>query len=194
MALFYRIRTVHSGLAGSPYLSTFNFAAGDGLDPGEAAEWVNDFWDGIKGFMTSGNTATTGGEAEVVEETTGFIVQTFPLSTSSVAGTSGGAAEWTAKQGNLRLRTGTYQDGRRVQGRLYIPAVPSGLGEQVPASNYVSAINVAANTLRIAAANGGNFWSVFSRPRETPARSGRISEIESAGVRPQWAVLRSRRD
>lgn len=194
MALFYRVRTVHSGLAGSPYLSTFNFAVDSGLDPNTAADWVNDFWDGIKGFMASGNTATTAGEVEVVEETTGFIQETLPITTFSVAGTSGGAPEWTAKQGNLRLRTGTYTEGRRVQGRLYIPGVPSGLGEQTPASNYVSQVNVAANTLRIAASNGGNDWSVFSRPRQTPARAGSISSITSAGIRPQWAVLRSRRD
>lgn len=191
MALFYRVRCVHTGLPGSPYLSTFSFDVGDGALAQSVVDLVGGFWTGIADRMTTTNTVRAIEEVEVVDESTGDITNTIPVTSFNISGTSGGAAEWTAKQGVLKLRTNTYRAGRRVQGRVFIPAVPSGLGEQVPAGNYVSAISVAGAGLVEDSESNGTPLVVFSRPVGT--REGVTSIVTVASCWNQWGVLKSRR-
>jgi hypothetical protein len=89
-------------------------------------------------------------------------------------------------QGLLRLKTGVYVNGRRVQGHIFIPGPSENVSDQAPISTYISAWNASAATLKTSAAAFGA-WEVYSRTHLVEA------EVVTATMWNKWAVLRSRR-
>lgn len=193
MAIIRRVRSNHTGLPGSPYLTTFNFL--QGVVPSQAQD-LNDaveaFWTRIRNAIASPWTVLNDPEVYALDEATGDLVTSAAISrTATTAG--GSASEWTAKQGLVTMRTGRYLRGRRVLGHLYVPGVASGSGEQVPTTAYETIVNTAVNGLITDSNDLGTPWCVYSRPTSDTASDGIGSAITSGALKGYWGVLRSRR-
>lgn len=195
-----RVQGVWSGLAGVPYLSTWYFREVESVTGPQLTTIVAAFLTGIREIYSSALTCTLSTEILRIDEVSGDAIGTLVGSPSAVAGNNLNPIEWTAKQGNLNLRTDDYVDGRRVRGRLFLPGVCGGSGEQTPTATYTTAGRDAALAL-VSASSALGPWVVWSRPREadptaTPpvvARPGSAHTILGGTVGSQWAVLRSRR-
>lgn len=190
---FYRVRTVHSGLVGGPYLSTHYFdATSDGTQQ-DAATLVESFWDDLKAIIAIPNAMNVENVVQTVQETTGNIINEQPVTTVTLNGTNPNNTEWTAKQGVLSFRTNSFVGGRRLYGRTFVPGVCGGSGEQQPVQAYIDAMTFAGQEL-IDNSNEINCPMVaVRRPKEAPFTPGAMAPMVSATGRNVWGVLRSRR-
>lgn len=181
----YRVRTVFTGVTGSPWVSTAFFAEGAGSAQ-QAATAVGAFWNAADALMEASVSWTTLADVEGVNAANGQVHSVF--STTPVTG-SGAAATTglpTAAQGLVRWRTGVYVNGREIRGRWFIPGIATGNNNDgAPSATMVSTLNTAASTL-IGDAN--SVLEIWSRA------NGSSADVTSGTTWSQFAVLRSRRD
>lgn len=190
---FYRVRTVHTGLVGAPYLTTHYFKNDTDNEAQNCADLVQQFWADLAPRIRNTNSAKVDNVVQVVQETTGNIIEESVVITVAIPGTASAVAEWSAKQGLLALKTSTFVDGKRLQGRLFIPGVVAGDGEQAPAAPYLNTLQLGGNSLIEDSGLNGTPWAVVRRHKNDPFVPGSIAAVESVTPRPYWAVLRSRR-
>lgn len=188
-----------TGLAGAPYFSTLYTNGNAPADAAAAVPHMHTFWDALKGFMTAGLTIALEPEVDSLLPETGQVVNTFSGGVFANVVTGGNAPLPKATQGLLRLRTGGFVAGRRVNGRLFLPALANDAQfTGVPSPAFLAGFAGAAEDLRDSLAATASEWVVWSRPKEAddsgPARAGSAHLIESVSVWTQFAVLRSRRD
>jgi hypothetical protein len=182
-----RFTTVMTGLAGAPYYST---QYSGGTTVGEAQPGVDaleTFWTSLSGYITNGLVITSVPEVDLLDPATGLVTDTFP--TTSWTFTSGGNAPLPkATQGLIRLRTSAFQAGRRIQGRIFIPALANDaqLGG-VPSTPFMVSAQAAGDTLATDMSPAGDLV-VWSR------KAGLAANVSSTSPWNQFAVLRSRRD
>lgn len=179
----HRIRTVLTGVAGSPYLSTVFLDDEVIINPSDAIDAVGDFWTALRPFLDNNMLATVQSEVllfnnprEVASVSEGAAVAVQMSNVSN--------ATPPATQGLIRWRTGTFSGNRRVQGRTFIPGVTE---EQVtalgrPDGDFFTAMRTAGQALITAG------LTVPSRRLNAFARATIASPWD------QFAVLRSRRD
>lgn len=183
-----RFTTLMSGHSGGPYYSTFYTGGTTAGEASAGATALRTYWDGVKGYITSGGTITLVPEVDYIDPATGNILDTFPATFAAVA-TTGNAALPKATQFLVRLRSSTFLNGKRVQGRHFIPALAN--DAQVggkPNATAVTSISTHANTLATNLSPAGG-WVVYSRT------NGQAAAITSVTVwATEFAVLRSRRD
>jgi len=185
-----RVRTVLSGVPGTPYYSNLWFT-GDagGADAQDCLDNVSAFFNSLESTMISTCTWQTEGDVALIESTTGELVGNASGTPGSGVGTvSGDPMPW-ANQGLLRLLTDTYVGGRRLRGRFFNPAqveANSTLG--VPIGAYVTGLNTIGAALITSSAADSAEWIVYSRKNHV---YGIVTAVDTWG---QWAVLRSRRD
>lgn len=179
-----RIRSVGTGVAGAPYLSTHYFG-GETDQASEAVEKVADFWSALASMQVTGLSWSIGGVIDVIDPVSGDIQETVTGPTETVNASGGAAAAAWATQGLIRWRTGVYVGGRQIQGKTYLPAM---LASQIvggrPSSNVITAANNAVSALL---APGLVVAAVWSR------KNGAMAEIQSGSPWTEFAVLRSRR-
>lgn len=185
-----RVRTVLSGVPGTPYYSNLYFQgvvtqpqAQDCLDN------VAAFFNSLESTIISTCTWLTEGDVALIDEATGTLTGNLSGTGGSGVGTvSGDPMPWS-NQGLLRLLTDTYVGGRRLRGRFFNPAqveANSTLG--VPIGAYITGLNTIGQTLITDSATSSSEWVVWSR------KNGVAAEVSSVSTWGQWAVLRSRRD
>lgn len=188
-----------TGLAGAPYFSTFYTNGNAPADAAAAVPHMHTFWTALAGLITNGLTIALEPEVDSLLPETGQVVNTFSGGVFTNIVTGGNAPLPKATQGLLRLRTGGFVAGRRVNGRVFIPALANDaqLGG-VPSTAFLTTVAGAAEDLRTDLAATASEWVVWSRPKDAddsgPARAGSAHLIESVSVWTQFAVLRSRRD
>lgn len=188
MAEFMRVRTVFTGLPGSPYLNTAYWvsAANDATSAQQAVDAMRDFWAAVASNITSGGTWTVEGDVPVLESTTGDIVRANAVTLRSGATTLSAEPLPAATQGLIRLNTTVFVGGRRILGRWFVPLPGENANvNALPSSLYISGINTALATLTSAPVPDLVVWS---------RKNGSFHAVSTAAVRPMWAVLRSRRD
>lgn len=179
----YRAQAELTGLAGSPWLSTFYFDSAFMATPGAAVATVANFFDALDPLMS--NSVDWATLPEVVRYTTPDTITDF-FATEQIFG-GGERAEDplpTQTQGLIRWRTDTIVNNRRVLGHTYVPGateVSSGI-DGMPIPSYVTVLQNAADilvtsSLMIASRVGNVFAPVTSRD-----------------IWSNWAVLRGRRD
>lgn len=190
-----RFTTRMTGPAGAPYYSTQYFGGTEQAEADEVTEALHDFWDAIKGFITTGVSIQIQPEVEVVNPLNGLIENVLTSNSIAIAST-GNAALPKATQGLVRLRTNAFVAGRRVQGRVFIPALANDAQlTGIPSAAFMTGVANAAEAMRVALEPGNADWSVWSRPvTGEGARDGSNHPISSVSVWNQFAVLRSRRD
>ena len=182
-----RFTTQMTGLAGAPYYST---QYSDGSTQGEADAGiaaVDAFWADLAGYITIGLSIDPNPEVDLVDPVTGLVTDTFATSPIG-AGSTGNAPLPKATQGLIRLRTSSFDAGRRIQGRIFIPALANDAQVGgIPSAGFLGSAQTAANDFATAMAGAGSL-AVWSR------KAGLAALVTSTSVWTQFAVLRSRRD
>lgn len=183
-----RIRTVFTGVAGTPWYSNLYFdASTTGSQQVVANVW--NFWNTIKGQIDTRVTATVQGLVPIINDATGDIVRVESYLDVPLDCNGSGNVLPQADQTMLNLLTGTYTAGRQLRGRLFIPGLISAAanGDGTVAANFLAAQIDAAEDLRDAAVVTGA-WLVWSR------KNGTSDTVQSITGKTTFAVLRSRRD
>lgn len=184
MASILRVRTVFSGVSGTPWYSNLYFDAttetGTSVTVATAA-----FWTTLKVVISNLITMNVEADVAVIDDVTGDITDLTTGTAASILGTASDEALPRATQGLIRARTGTYVGGREIRGRVFVP----GLTQQAndagrPVGSFVTTLAGAAANLRDADVG----WVVWSRAR------GQSAPVQSVSAWTQFASMRSRRD
>lgn len=182
----YRYRVTHTGIAGTPYLTTFYFRMAS-TNSAAAAAAVETFFNSTSGRRASGLISQGDNVMDILSPVTGSLIGYAAVASwaSSATGTGNRAAH--ATQGLLRLATNSVVGGRRIEGKMFLPAVRTGdmVASGLPSANYVNDYNDAAATL---VSNPDVTWTIWSR------RNGTQEDVEEGRTWGNFAVLRSRRD
>lgn len=185
MVAMFRVKTEFTGLAGSPGLNQLYFTASVGT-PALVTVAVGNFWDDALGQSGSALNYEVLPDVDIVESTTGQITSVVAGTGSSGSGGGAGQELPPATQALLRLRTGVFENGREIRGKVFVPGVTEAGSDSGTVSPAVqSAIQGAFDALM---ANTNANWLVYSRKNFSAA------SVSSGSVWNQFAVLRSRRD
>lgn len=185
-----RVRTVFTGVPGTPWYSNLYFTGTTAENASTAHDLVAGFWAAVAPLMISDIDYVVESEVLSIDPATGDAIVAF--NRTAATGSGGSATEWMplATQALIRLRTGVFVDGRRVNGRVFV----GGLTEA--ANDYSSPTSTVITTLTTAAEG----MLGIGEPPEAPAlgvwtkKNGNIFPVNSVSVWEQFAVLRSRRD
>ena len=184
----FRLTYVFTGPAGTPYYSRQYFEGTTQADVDEAATRLEDFWQSFNTYIQSSMLGTLQGEAEVIDASTGLITNVLSAGTSVVTFAGGAANVPLATQGLIRLQTTLFLNGRRLQGRIFIPGLAqaaNALG--VPSAGFQA--NMASAGLALAGL--GTLNSALVVYSETHRAFANVTSVTSWN---KFAVMRSRRD
>jgi hypothetical protein len=185
----FRVRTTFSAVSGSPYLNTAYWGPTPGA-PGDAqlaVDRMRDFWTSLNPIMKLGMIWVVSGQVDTIDQTNGQITATTAVTART--GTGSHAADMLPgqAQGGVRLSSGTFLAGRRVQGHWFIPG-PTEISSDTngqPLSTYTTPLQTALSTLVALSSPALSVWS---------RRNGIAVSGLSGTVQGRWYALRSRRD
>lgn len=182
----YRVRTVFTGVAGSPYYSNLYFTQ-EGGTAAQARAAVNTFWEANKALITSNLKWSIENEVPLVDQVSGDVVGVDSDATSYVSqGTRSDTPIPYSNQVLARLRTGVYLGGKEIRGRIFIPGFTQ-ISQNSDGVIGSAAAGVATN-LNALIANANAQLVVWAKSK------GTYAVVNSGSVWNQFAVLRSRRD
>lgn len=182
-----RIRSIFEGVAGSPYYSNLYFGGTISTDAEERADRVMAFWNLLNTSLTTPMTVRIDPFVASIDEPTGEITGGFtitPPTPVQFTNTTTQLPRFT--QLLVKWSTPTYNGGRRLQGRMFIPGfceVNNNAGGRPD-----DAIRAAVLTNLQPLITGPDRVGVYSKT------FGVFSQVDGASVGAEWAVLRSRRD
>lgn len=181
----WRVRSVLTGVAGSPYISTFHFNDNQVSAQG-AATAIQDFWDELASLINGEAEVNVDGEVYQVDASSGQTVGVEATTTGSVFGTNASEPLPPANQALIRWSTGQWMQGREIRGKTFIGALTDTV-------NGDGGLTTAAQTqIQSAATNllavGAGALQIYSR------MYGAAAFVTGASVWNEFAVLRSRRD
>lgn len=185
MANLQRIRTVFTGVAGTPWYSNM-YMQGNADTVSGAGGHVADFWSTIDLYILNDVTWTVESEVAIINDATGQVTEVADWAGATGVGESSDVPLPFATQGLINWNTGVFRNGRQVRGKTFVPGL-------VQSANAEGNLNAAVRSLIAGAAaelitdRNGTF-AVYS---PTGATSVLIS---SANVPSKFAVMRSRRD
>lgn len=136
-------------------------------------------------------TVTVPGSGDVIEDTTGALVDVW---TASGGGIVSGSATTAGPAGVgvcVGWLTGGIVAGRRLRGRTFIVPIP-GNSYNVDGTLTTATTNVWTTWANAIIASGG--FGVWHRPTSAGASDGNSYAVLSARIRPKVAFLSSRRD
>lgn len=198
----YRVRTVLTGVAGSPWYSNLHFQPPPEHGIASLTTLVRNFWVGIGGVIGTPIKAQVDPDIIVMDEATGQTTDVVTSPTAVVNFEQPGPLGPNASQGLIRINTGQYRNGRKVIGHMFIPGVRvAGYGAD---GNFTAGLPTLWATegekLRTTS-EGGNVpgFGVYSRPRlpsvlplpPAPGQFFLANKVTSTNIP---AVLRSRRN
>lgn len=186
MAL-YRVTTIMTGVPGAPYYNALYFGTTVAAPGQPLVEKVRVFWQELIQRSDVNLRAQVQGDVEEVDPANGQTLSLLSLAPGVAVGGSSASTLPPTVQGLLRLRTATFISGRRVAGRVYIPALTTTAGFRAPLGVAITAWNGAANTLLASPPESGK-WVVYSPTK------GQAAAITAADTWSEFAVQRSRRD
>lgn len=184
-----RIRSVLTGVAGSPWYSNLYFLGTPGGEQ-DRVDAVRAFWtDYAAAFLAVGLTVRVEGEVPTINPATGDITAVLPVVPGApINGLINGEKLPPMTQYCLNLRTGVYNAGREVRGKFFAPGFTIGHNNDQGAPTADVLTNLRANF----AANLDNDPTdplvVWSR------KSGVAVPVQSVSGSDQWSFLSSRRD
>lgn len=190
MPAIYRVETHWSGLQGGPGLTVCHFTGGGGT-PAQASTDMAAFWQATNDRRGTGVTWTMNNEVLIVESDDGEILDAVAVTAATGVGNAGGDDMPDQINGLLRLTTGVYFNGRRLQGRIFLPGATesqSGPGG-IPSGEYTADYDAAAATL-LGSANSGLI--VWRRPQPENSLIGEFAVVSGATTKGTWATLRKR--
>jgi len=188
MATLDRVRTIFTGVAGTPWYSNMYF---DGSGTNEVAhvDMVRDFWTAIAGQINTLVTGTVQGDVAKVDSVTGNITGIVGVTPEVVDFTGAGDVLSPALQTCLNLLTGVFVAGRQLRGKVFVPGLTEAINspDGTPASGFLDA-QVAAMEALITASNTAGNLQVWSPTH------GVAHDVVNVSAKTTFAVMRSRRD
>lgn len=183
-----RVTSEWTGGTGAPYYTTQHFGGSTAGEATAAANAVRNFWFQLENQLSNTLSVSVQDDVPLVDPVTGQIIQMFSAPTAPVSFTSTEQVlPWTT-QALFRLRTGDFVAGRELRGKLFMPGSTENRSlDGVPDNAWVTLLN--GNwTFSYGGLPSSNLPVVWSPTH------GVFSNVTSATVWDQWAVLRSRRD
>jgi hypothetical protein len=180
------VRTQLQITAGNPLLSTMFFGSDD-TNAASAADAVFAFWQALSTVMSSECTFVIERECALIDPATGELTG-FADSGDDRADSGSLTDELLppATQGLITWKTSAIVEGRRLQGRTFIPGLPE---SQSSAGIPATALRTAADTAVTGLLElGPNALVVYSRAHHV------ADQVTSGQLWGEFAVLRSRRD
>lgn len=184
MVELLRVQTNFTGDAvNGPAVSHHYFLAGE--TPQGAANAIHGFWQALDNEMSNQLNFQIDSTVLEIESTTGLATGDATVTSALDSGTLTGNLMPLATQGQIQWRTNSFVNGRRLQGRTFVPGPTTNVGNSdgTPTSAYLSGLAAAA-TLLTANPN----FVVYSPTHKT------FAVVPNARVLSKFAVLRSRRD
>lgn len=188
MTSIRRVRTVFSGVAGTPWYSNFYFTLVNGTVQ-DHLDLVGAFWGAVDARIIPDVTWETESDVAVIDDATGQLTGIETGTGPSGVGSQAGIMLPASNQALVHWLTGSFLNGRQLRGRCFIPGLTetdNDAGGTLSATAQ-SVIQAAADALVTNSATPGPL-RVFSKSGFTSAT------VSSADVPTKWAVLRSRRD
>lgn len=182
-----RVRSLFTGVPGSPYYSNLFFAGTLSTDASAAVASVQTFLGKVMVLCANPLQVQIEPFVASIDPATGDVVGGFTTPPNSpIAATGAGSPVPPSSQMLAQLRTGVYVAGREVRGKYNHPFVTEeqNVGSGTPAPGAVSVLLGAFNDML---ATGPDLL-VWSR------KNGAAPAVSAVTVSPKWAVLRSRRD
>nr|CRY97365.1 hypothetical protein [uncultured prokaryote] len=186
--MMFRVRTIFTGVAGSPYYNSLYFEGGVNPPPSDLVDAVGTFWEAACIKSLTAMVGQVQSEVQQLDVTTGDIVAVFNQPAYDFNGAGGGAGKPPATQGLLRLRTGSYVNGRQVAGRVFVPGLTDGAGGPTWDLTVRNAVEFAGEDLMAYSDTEDAKWSVYSPTH------GLTRPITAVSAWNEFAVQRSRRD
>ncbi len=183
-----RVRTVVTGVPGSPYYSNFYFG---GTTSGEAAAALaatKGFWNSLTSTLRSGSQSTVQGDVVQIDPITGSILTLYSLTNGIYNNTNSNPLLPPTSQAVIRLRSNTFLGGREVRGRWFVGALCSDANTAGVLSGPVTTALNSANTALLSASAGAGQLVVWSRKNQS------VAFVTGLQVWNQFGSLRSRRD
>lgn len=185
-----RTTSVWEGLGKSPKITQLYFET-DAPDAVAAVSETHAILDSIKGAWCSSSRVQVRGLVEQIAPTTGALIAlTAAPDPAVIVGTSPDEQAADATQYLIRWRTGAVVRGRRLQGRTFIPAVPS---TALDNGNIGEAQAAAMAAALQAVLDSGSHLAIWSRPTTLGGSDGVAHQVITADVWREAAVQRRRR-
>jgi hypothetical protein len=201
MVALARVRTVFSGVAGSPYYNNLYFSGvATTADADAVIDNVAGAWGTLASVMNIGLIGEVEAEVPLIEDTTGVISDVLTGSAEVIDPTGPTDPIPPSSQGLVRLLTSTFVRGRRLRGRIFVPGLlEANSASGRPDANAIAFLQAFGDALITPNTFPLRIWSrpVPADPEATPptpALPGSSGPVTSITVWDQWAVLRSRRD
>nr|CRY96194.1 hypothetical protein [uncultured prokaryote] len=182
-----RIRSVWTGVGGSPWYSNLYFDGTGSVDAQSCADNVADFWATFTLVWMPNLSVSVESFVAVVDPVSGDVTGGHTIDVPDpVTGSGSGGTLPTSTQALLSMNTPIYIAGRNLRGKLYVPGLTEGVNTNngTPDPIYVQPMAEALEIL----ADAGPDLVVWSR------KNGITAPVSSVTASTKWAVLRSRRD
>lgn len=182
-----RVRSVITGVEGTPWVSNMYFDPGNtGGDEQAAVDSVGEFWAAHNASVRTACVLNTEPEVPTIDPATGEVTAVVTTDPFTLDFTATGEALPAATQFLHRWTTNNFVGGRRIRGRTFIPGVTEDVNtaQGKPNAGMFTAGTTAANALLSSPA----VFCLWSR------KNGIAALVTGFSMWDQWAVLRSRRD
>lgn len=149
----------------------------------------------LQGLLLSTASYSLEPEARFIDDSTGQTMNILPIPPADqfvVTGTGGSGALADASALLLRWRTATFIDGRRVQGRSYIPYIAFATGGGQPSAASVTEAQTAIDNFL--AANTLTPFAIWHRPNPETGTGGDTVDVVSGSAWSEYGVQRRRRN
>ena len=188
MTILRRVRTVATGVAGTPWYSNFHFTWVSGTEQ-DHLDLISNWWSAIVAQLDNTVTWNTEDDMALIDDATGNITGVETGTGSAVVGAETANALPPANQGLVHWFTSSFVGGRQLRGRTFIP------GMCVDQTTSVGALQPATRTDFAAAADDLIANSSTPGPFRVLSRTnGTSAVVDTASVPSFVAVMRSRRD
>jgi hypothetical protein len=178
-----RLRTLWSGIGGTPFLTTLYFDGSTQTEADDAVLTAAAFLGNADAVIDNGLSWATEAEVVRMDPATGQPLSLFTTTPATGTGALAGNQVPFIAQALIRWRTGVFVGGKEIRGRTFLPGLQGGT-----ADGTLSAANI--TTLSGAAAGlvaGVAVFGVWSKTH------GQFQPAISSSVWNQFASLRTRR-
>lgn len=187
MPFVARVRSITTGVAGSPFYTNLYFTSNPGSDdPSDWVAAVAAFWDDLDLYISDTLSVVVEGEISVIDVATGQQTNAYSVAPATHDFSDSGDPLPTATQGLIRWQTSGFANGRRIRGHTFIPGMTETRNTGgIPDPAALAAMQAAADVL---IADAPTELVVYSPTHHV------YEPVDTANPWTKWAVLRSRRD
>nr|CRY97448.1 hypothetical protein [uncultured prokaryote] len=185
MGLMHRVRTVWTGVPGSPAYTNLYAVLGDGT-PGEFHDAVSSMIGSLSSVVDQDVTWTVESEIPVIDTVTGEVQSVEAVVPTTGTGETHDGLLPPATSILMKWRTGVFLAGRQIQGRTYLPYI--GANVSADGNVYPASITSVRNAMSVYVTALDGQAVVWSR------KNGVAVPINSWDCWNKFAVMRSRRD